>query len=138
MEPSSILIASGVLLVLALCWFGLHYWANPPLKMPDAEARVTGNCGDTMELCFNIVNGKVSKVRHWSNGCAISQQCIESAAILTRGKSPEQLMTITMLDILEMVGHLPNTHLHCAQLAETTLQQAVNDYSAHLDNHDPK
>jgi NifU-like protein involved in Fe-S cluster formation len=33
-----------------------------------------------------------------------------------------------MVSIMELVGQLPETHLHCAQLAETTLQKSIEDY----------
>ncbi len=130
------MIASGILILLGLSWFGLHYWTNKPIDQPDGEARITGNCGDTMEISFKFAGGKIDEVNHWSDGCAISQQCIASAALLTHGKTLEQLLEISMLDILNMVGHLPDTHLHCAQLAETTLHQAAKNYSANLDKHD--
>jgi hypothetical protein len=33
-----------------------------------------------------------------------------------------------MIHIMDQVGRLPDTHVHCAQLAETTLQKALEDY----------
>ncbi len=33
-----------------------------------------------------------------------------------------------MVSIMELVGQLPETHLHCAQLAEITLQKSLEDY----------
>lgn len=130
MELTGILVAFGVLLVLALCWFGFHYWANPPMNNPDAEARVTGNCGDTMEIGFQFVGDSVEKTRYWSDGCSISKQCVEAAAMLARGKTLAELQKINMMHVMDIVGQLPETHLHCAQLAETTLQKAVGDYIA--------
>ena len=129
MEMTGIVVAIGTLILLGLCWFGFHYWANPPMQGPDGQARVTGNCGDTMEISLKFSGDKVSGVRHWTDGCSVSQQCIAGAALLARGKSCEQLHRITMMDIMELVGQLPDSHLHCAQLAETTLQKALGSYS---------
>lgn len=128
MEITGILVTIGVLILLGLCWFGFHYWANPPMQGPDSIARVTGNCGDTMEISLKFEGDKVSGVHHWTDGCSVSQQCIAGVALLARGKSCEQLKKITMMDIMELVGQLPDSHLHCAQLAETTLQRALGDY----------
>ena len=128
MEISSIALAFGVLLLLVAAWFGLHYLANPPFQHPDAIARVTGNCGDTMELALRIVDDRVRQTRHWTDGCSVSNQCIEAAAMLARGKDIGQLKRINMMHIMDLTGQLPDTHLHCAQLAETTLQRAVTDY----------
>lgn len=130
MELTGILVAFGVLLVLALCWFGFHYWANPPMNNPDGQARVTGNCGDTMEIGLQLVDGKVLKARYWSDGCSISKQCAEAAGMLARGKNLQELKKINMMHVMDITGQLPDTHLHCAQLAETTLQKAVADYLA--------
>ena len=33
-----------------------------------------------------------------------------------------------MMHIMDEVGRLPDSHLHCAQLAETTIQKAFEDY----------
>ncbi len=128
MDPTGIAIAFAILLIVAVAWFGLHYWANPPLDSPDAEARVAGNCGDTMEIGLCFENGVVTKTRTWTDGCSVSRQCLDAAALLAKGKSLEELRRINMMDVMELTGELPDTHLHCAQLAETTLQHALKDY----------
>lgn len=128
MELTTLIMAFVILIVMALCWFGFHYWANPPLKNPDAVAKITGNCGDTMELALGFVGGKVERVRHWTDGCSVSNQCVEAAGMLARGKDINALRKINMMHIMELTGQLPESHLHCAQLAETTLQKAVVDY----------
>ena len=121
---TGILIAFGILLVLVFAWFGIHYLANPPMDKPDAEAKVTGNCGDTMEIGLRFEDGVVARTRTWTDGCSVSRQCLDAAALLAKGKSLEDLRKINMMDVMEITGELPDTHLHCAQLAETTLQLA--------------
>lgn len=128
MELSSIGLTFVIVLLFVACWFGLYYLANPPLKDADATAKVTGNCGDTMELALRFADDKVRETRHWTDGCSVSNQCIEAAAMLARGKSPGELQKINMIHIMGITGQLPETHLHCAQLAETTLQLAVKEY----------
>lgn len=128
MDISSIAVAFAILLILVACWFGFYYLANPPLKDADAIAKVAGNCGDTMELALCFSGDTVQQTRHWTDGCSVSNQCIEAVAMLARGKTPAQLKKINMMHIMEITGQLPETHLHCAQLAETTLQLAVKEY----------
>lgn len=125
---STVVMAFGLLLVLVACWFGLHLLANPPLKDADAVARVAGNCGDTMELALWFAGDRVCRARHWTDGCSVSNQCIEAAALLANSKNLEQIRRINMMHIMDITGRLPDSHLHCAQLAETTLQQAVRNY----------
>jgi NifU-like protein involved in Fe-S cluster formation len=128
MGISGIALAFVILLLLAACWFGLYYLANPPLKNADATAKVTGNCGDTMELALRFKDDKVQQARHWTDGCSVSNQCIEAVAMISAGKTLDELKKINMMHIMDITGQLPESHLHCAQLAETTLQMAVKEY----------
>ncbi len=122
-----ILFAFLALLLLVFCWFGLHYLGNKPIADPDGSARITGNCGDTMEIALQFKHGVVSDTYAWSNGCSFSRSCVEAATLLARGKSLGEVEKINMVMIMDEMGKLPETHLHCAQLAETTLQRAVKD-----------
>ena len=81
-----------------------------------------------MELGLCIKDHKVSQIRYWSDGCSISKQCIEAIALQARGKTLAELQKINMMDVMKLVGDLPESHLHCAQLAETTLHKALKDY----------
>ena len=128
MEIINIFWAFAVLLLLALCWFGFYYLTNQPLENPDGHARVTGNCGDTMEIALRFKNGRVCKSSAWTNGCSVSKTCIEAAAMLAGSRRISEIEQINMMTIMEQIGELPDTHLHCAQLAATTLQRAVKNY----------
>jgi NifU-like protein involved in Fe-S cluster formation len=55
---------------------------------------------------------------------------VETAANLARAKNLDELKKINMVSIMDEVGQLPETHLHCAQLAEITLQRSVENYLA--------
>jgi nitrogen fixation protein NifU and related proteins len=123
---SSLLMAVLVLVVIGFAWFGIHYLLNRPIDAPDGEARVTGNCGDTMELAFKMKGERVRQSRFWTNGCSYSRLCVEAAAMLARDRTLPELRKINMASILDVVGDLPDTHLHCAQLADITLQRAVD------------
>jgi NifU-like protein involved in Fe-S cluster formation len=128
MEILHILLAFVVLFLLALCWFGFHYLTNKQIEAPDGSARITGNCGDTMEIALQFKDGRVCNTSTWTNGCSFSKSCLEAAAMLARNREIDELRKITMITIMEQVGQLPETHLHCAQLAETTLQMATKNY----------
>jgi nitrogen fixation NifU-like protein len=128
MTITSIAALFCVLLFFILAWYGLSYMLAPHMENPDGMAKITGNCGDTMEIGVQVKNGKVVKTHHWTDGCTMSRNCIESAARLAYGKSPEDLRKINMSHIVEDIGQIPDSHLHCAQLAEITMQKALDDY----------
>ena len=117
-----------VLLFFVSGWYLLSYLFSPRIDEPDGFAKVTGNCGDTMEIGFKVEKGKIVETHHWTDGCSISGQCVETAARLAADKEPEELRKINMISIMDEVGKLPESHLHCAQLAETTLHKALDDY----------
>jgi len=126
LESAAVLLL--VLLFFVFGWYGLIYVLSPHMEDPDGIARITGNCGDSMEIGLQLKDGTVQKTHHWTDGCTMSRSCVESAARLAQNKTPESLRNITMIDIIEDVGPIPDTHLHCAQLAETTLHKALDDY----------
>lgn len=130
MSVLSIVVAFLVLLVVGLAWFITYYFANPVLENPDGVARIVGNCGDTMEIGLKFHEGRVNATHYWTNGCSFSKHCVSAAAHIAQGKTIPELKKINMMSIMEETGQLPDTHLHCAQLAETTLQKSLANYLA--------
>lgn len=116
------------LILFVAVWYLFSFLLSPKMDEPDGFAKITGNCGDTMELGFKVEQGRVVETHHWTDGCSISGQCVEAAARLAVDKKPSELRKINMITIMDLVGKLPDTHLHCAQLAETTLHKALEDY----------
>ena len=126
----SIGVAFLVLLVVAMTWFFIYYYANPVLDSPDGLAKVVGSCGDTMEIGLQFKDGHVVATHSWTNGCSFSKHSVEAAVAIAQNKSVDELKKVNMISIMEVTGTLPDTHLHCAQLAELTLQRSVDCYLA--------
>lgn len=129
MSLAPIFILFTVFLLFTLAWYGLSYLLTPHMDDPDGFARVTGNCGDTMEIGLRIEHGRVVKTHCLTDGCTMSRQCIEAAARLANDKKITDIRLLNMFHIADDVGRVPESHLHCAQLAEITLQRALDDYS---------
>jgi len=125
----NMLMMALAMTVVALAWFGLHYYLNSSIENPDGIARETASCGDTMEVALKFNGSRVEDVHCWTDGCAISKMCVETVGMLSRGKNVPELRSIDIAAILERVGELPDTHMHCAVLAERTLQKAVSVYT---------
>ena len=107
-------------------------WQQPlymgRIPLADGYARLTGSCGDTMEVFLRFENGRVKEATFLTDGCAGSVVCGSFAAELAMGKSPEELQQITGETILEILGNLPEEDRHCAFLAVETLQKALEHY----------
>ena len=115
---------------------GFERWLKPRymgrIDNPDGCARVTGPCGDTMEIFLKFENGKVRDASFQTDGCGASAVCGSFAAELAMGKDPDELIEITGESILEVLGGLPEEEQHCAFLAANTLQEALNEYMVKL------
>ena len=107
-------------------------WQNPlymgNMDSPDGYGRLTGSCGDTMQIFLRFDGGRVKDATFLTDGCGASAVCGSFAAELALGKSPDQLLEITGDAILKILGGLPREDEHCAYLAGETLQEALNDY----------
>jgi nitrogen fixation NifU-like protein len=100
--------------------------------MQDADgfARVTGSCGDTMEIWLKVKNDAILGVSFMTDGCGPS---IASGSIVTemaRGKTVDEAQRISQQDVLDALGGLPQESEHCALLAANTLRAAIRDYIA--------
>jgi len=111
---------------------GFDRWRNPrfrgPLENADTRARVTGSCGDTMEIFLKFDGERVAEAAYLTDGCGSSQVCGSFAAELAIGKTPDELTAITGDVILKKVGRFPEEERHCAFLAADTLQEALERY----------
>jgi nitrogen fixation NifU-like protein len=124
----SILVATGLMMLLVTIWFGIYYLLTPHVKNADGKARVTGTCSDTMEIRLRFNRNRVVETSYWTNGCVYSLNCICVAADLAKGKTPEEIFEIDANTVQKTIGGLPSDHMHCATLAVDTLQEAVSDY----------
>ncbi|NQT74503.1 MAG: iron-sulfur cluster assembly scaffold protein [Chloroflexi bacterium] len=97
--------------------------------MEDADvfARVTGPCGDTMEIWLKLKNGTIANATFMTDGCGTS---IASGSIVTelaKGKSVNKARRISQQDVLSALGGLPEESEHCALLAANTLRAVTKD-----------
>lgn len=110
---------------------GFERWRRPlylgALPDPDGHARLTGGCGDTMEIFLKFEGGRVQAASFLTDGCGASTVCGSLAAEAALGKTPEEITEVTGESILERLGTFPAENRHCAFLAAETLQAALDD-----------
>lgn len=112
----------------------IDYFLNPrnlgQIQAPDGFGKVTGPCGDTMEIYLRVKNGRVADATFWTDGCGPSIASGSMVTELVKGRSIAATGKITQDDILNALGGLPEESLHCALLAANTLKEAIRDYLA--------
>ncbi len=111
---------------------GFQRWRHPlhcgKLEDPDSHARITGKCGDTIEIFLIFENGRVKTATYTTNGCGSSTVCGSFTAGMAIGKNPDELAEITGDKVLAEIGTFPEEERHCAFLAVETLQVALGQY----------
>jgi len=112
----------------------IDHFLNPRnlggITAPDGFGRITGPCGDTIEICLKVSDGKVMNASFWTDGCGPSIASGSMVTELAKGKSILEAQRITQQDVLDALGGLPEDNLHCALLAANTLKEAIEDYLA--------
>ncbi len=100
--------------------------------MEDADgfARVTGPCGDTMEMWLKVRDGTIAKATFLTDGCGTTIASGSMVTELTKGKSIAEAQKISQENVLNALGGLPEESQHCALLAANTLKAAIRDYLA--------
>jgi len=106
----------------------LHPKHLKKLTQPDGAATVTGSCGDTMVIGFRIGDGRIEEIGFLTDGCGPTVACGSVLAQMARGESLAGALAIDQRKLLTMLGGLPESHLHCADLAVDTLRQAIQNY----------
>lgn len=94
----------------------------------DGFAAFTGPCGDTMMISIKISADAIADARFWTDGCGTSIASGSMVTELAKGKPLDDAMRISQENVLEALDGLPEESEHCALLAATTLQMAIDDY----------
>jgi nitrogen fixation NifU-like protein len=102
------------------------------LESPDGFARITGPCGDTMEVRLKVRDNTISEIRFTTTGCGTSIASGSMMTELAEGKSLGEAMKIGQQEVLDALDGLPEESQHCALLAADTLKAAVRDCLAML------
>ncbi|NSW85971.1 MAG: iron-sulfur cluster assembly scaffold protein [Syntrophobacteraceae bacterium] len=100
------------------------------MPSPTSSARITGPCGETMEVYLKIHKDRIEQASFFTDGCGASIVCGATASEKAAGRSIDEAALIDGDAILEFVGGLPEDHRHCAFLAAETLQAAIHNHLA--------
>jgi nitrogen fixation NifU-like protein len=100
------------------------------IQYADGLAKITGPCGDTMEVWLKANNNTIVDINFMTDGCGTSIASGSMVTELAKGKSIGEAAKISQQDVLDALGGLPEESQHCALLAANTLKAAIRDYLA--------
>ena len=108
--------------------------ANPKnmgeMQAADAVGTVgSANCGDMVRMWikFKEENGKkiIDRATFQTFGCETAIAVASLATELVKGKTPEEAMALRGEDLSADLGPLPPMRIHCGQLIEGALRNAL-------------
>lgn len=110
----------------------IDHWMNPrnfgKIESPDGCGRVTGPCGDTMEIFLRVGDQKIAQAAFLTDGCGTTIACGSVVTELAQGKELKEARKVTQATVLQACGGLPEPDRHCALLAANTLHEALENY----------
>jgi len=95
------------------------------MSAPDARGIVHGWCGDTMEIYLRLNGDEIQEATFVTDGCGPTVACGSMLTKVLTGMSLEEASQITSQDLLAALDGLPEESVHCAELAVSTLQEAI-------------
>lgn len=111
----------------------VDYGNNPrnygSMVKPDGYAKITGPCGDTMEIFLKIRNDKIDVISYTTDGCMTSHAAGTAVTVMAKGKPVRACIRINQSSILEHLGGMPEDSEHCALLAAKTFHKALQNYA---------
>jgi len=85
-------------------------------------------CGDVMRITIKVKDGRLADIKFKTMGCVAAIASSSMITELAKGKTIQEAMDITNMDVAKELGGLPNIKMHCSKLAADALRLAINDY----------
>jgi nitrogen fixation protein NifU and related proteins len=109
----------------------LDHFQNPrnvgDLEPADARSEVTNPvCGDILRLSLRIEDGRIAEARFKAQGCVPTIACGSALTELMRGKTVKEARSLNSLEIVAVLGSVPQASMHAAALALEALSNALN------------
>ena len=98
------------------------------MAVPDAYGIVHGWCGDTMEIYLRLDGDRIIEATFMTDGCGPTVACGSMFTTMVTGMPLEEAGAITPENLIAALDGLPEESLHCAELAVSTLREAIANW----------
>ena len=104
-------------------------------RMAGADVRglVHGWCGDTMEIYLRFEGERIKEASFMTDGCGSTLACGSMLTSMVRGTTLEEASDLMPEDLIAALDGLPEASQHCAELAVSTLQNAIFNWNWRAD-----
>ncbi len=102
-------------------------------EIPDADGvGMIGNqvCGDMTNIYIKVKDGRISDIKFKTFGCGAAIATASMTTELALGKALQEALAITRDAVADALDGLPESKLHCSNLAADALHAAIKEYMA--------
>jgi len=85
-------------------------------------------CGDAVLIFLQIENDIITDVKYKVYGCGAAIATTSMASTMIKGKTLTEALEVTDAKVAEALDGLPETKMHCSNLAATAIRAAVTRY----------
>lgn len=85
-------------------------------------------CGDSVLVFLKIEDEILVDVKYKIYGCGAAIATSSMGSVLAKGKSLDEVMTLTDKDVTQALGGLPEEKEHCSNLVVSALHAAIIEY----------
>lgn len=100
------------------------------IENPDSHVRITGVCGDMIEMFLSIKDERIHDIKFTTDGCGATVACANYVARKAKGKSAVEALRIEPDDVDRYFEGLPDESTHCAKLAVMALRAVLEQYGS--------
>ena len=97
------------------------------INSPDGYSKITGPCGDTMEIFLKVKDNRIIEATFITDGCEPSIATGGMVVEIAKNMKITEAEKITQQDILKALGKFPEESSHCALLAVNALNEAIKN-----------
>jgi nitrogen fixation NifU-like protein len=94
----------------------------------DLHGLVHGWCGDTMEIFIRLNGRTIREATFITDGCGVTLACGSVLTQMVTGMKLAEAEWVLPGDLVKALDGLPEESLHCADLAVSTLHNALFDW----------
>jgi len=111
----------------------MDHFSNPrnvgQIENPNVVVKVGDpGCGDAVLIFLKIDNDVITDVKYKVYGCGAAIATTSMASTMIVGKTLDEALEVTDDTVAEALGGLPETKMHCSNLAATAIRAAVTRY----------
>jgi len=111
----------------------LEHFMNPrnagEFDSPDGVGEAGDpDCGDAVRIAVRVEGDRIADIRFLAYGCPTAIAVASCLTERARGKTLDEAVEISDMEVAEALGGLPEQKLHCSTMAVGALRASLQDH----------